>query len=227
MARQATIKGNGRLMIKVMLADKNELVVHGIKAVLNAAEDMTLAHVAQSGEEALSLAKLHMPHVVLIDPQLDGSANDSDDLKVTRQLLKLNENMCVIGFSSTLNLTAAKMLLSANGHGYLCKDCSSQDLLTAIRTTHRGENYVPFVLADRLSGPQGSSNPFDMLSEREREVCTLKSEGLTRENIAIQLGLSVRTVNIYRHRSYSKLQITTDIQLFRLAVKHQLVQLER
>ena len=61
----------------------------------------------------------------------------------------------------------------------------------------------------------------------EREVCTLKSEGLTRENIAIQLGLSLRTVNIYRHRSYSKLQITTDIQLFRLAVKHQLVQLER
>ena len=213
-------------MIKVMLADKNELVAQGIKATLNATEDITLAHVAQSGEEALALAKRHLPHVVLIDPQLDGSANDSDHLKVTRQLLKLNEQMGVIGFSSKLNLTFAKMLLSAAGHSYLSKDCSSQDILTAIRTTHRGETYLPFALADQLSGPQGASNPFDMLSARECEVCTLKSEGLSREKIAIQLGISLRTVNIYQHRAYTKLQIATDIQLFRLAVKHQFVQLE-
>lgn len=213
-------------MIKVMLADKNELVGQGIKTILNAADDITLAHIAQSGEEALSLAKLSMPHVVLIDPQLDGTANDSDNLEVTRQLLKLNEKMSVIGFSSKLNLSFAKMLLGAAGHGYLSKDCSSQDILAAIRTTHRGENYLPFALAERLNGGPGASNPFDILSERECEVCTLKSEGLSREKIALQLGLSLRTVNIYQHRAYNKLQISTDIQLFRLAIKHQLVQLE-
>ncbi len=146
-------------MIKVMLADRNELVGQGIKTILNAADDITLAHIAQSGEEALSLAKLSMPHVVLIDPHLDGTANDSDNLEVTRQLLKLNEKMSVIGFSSKLNLSFAKMLLGAAGHGYLSKDCSSQDILAAIRTTHRGENYLPFALAERLNGGPAPATP--------------------------------------------------------------------
>lgn len=211
-------------MINVLVVDDHDLVRTGIARMLADIPDIDVVAEAKSGEEALDRAREHEPHVILMDVKMPGMGG----LEATRKLLLRNPECRVVAVSALEDDLYPGRLMGAGAKGYVTKGADIDEIATAIRTVFKGEIYLSAQIAKRIAlrvipGHAPKSSPFDSLSERELQTAMMIVNSHKVAEIADTLSVSPKTVNSYRYRIFEKLDISSDVELTLLAIKHQLL----
>jgi two-component system invasion response regulator UvrY len=210
-------------MIKLMLADDHDLVRTGLKRLLEDIGDFSIVAEATSGDEAVSFAREHAPNVILMDINMPGMTG----IDASRKILQRDKNVKIIIVTMNEDETVAQRLLKIGAAGYLTKGSSIKEIEHAIREVLANRRYLTPQIAQQLAlaGTRDEeASPFDDLSERELEVMAMILDGKKTNDISDKLCLSPKTVSTYRYRLYGKLNIKSDVELARMAIRHGMLQ---
>ena len=209
-----------------MVVDDHDLVRLGIVSLLSDSDKIEVVAQAQSGEEAIQLAKEHDPDVVLMDIRMPGMGG----LEATHKLVRQNEEMKIIAVTACNEDPYANRLLQAGAAGYMTKGATADEMVMAILKVKSGQRYISPEIAQRMAlkpfESQESACPFDVLSDREMQISIMIANCVKVQEISDQLFLSPKTVNTYRYRIFDKLNISSDVELTRLAIRHGMVDTE-
>ncbi len=211
------------MTINVMVVDDHELVRTGISRLLADTPDLKVSAQAESGEQALQLAREQVPDVVLLDVNMPGIGG----IETTRRLLHISPNIRVLVVSGLAEEPYPSMILKAGARGYITKGAPPEEMILAIRKVMEGRKYYSADIAEQLASSYVSEqkqSPFDLLSDRERQVALMVASCNSAQQIADQLFVSVKTVNTYRYRIFEKLNIDSDVKLTHLAMRYGLIQ---
>src|SRR5579859_2975718 len=214
--------------IKVLLADDHNVVRQGLRALFTAEEDIEIVGEADTGRQAVAMAKRLMPDVVVMDiamPLLNG-------LEATRQITHQMPNTKVLILSSYGDDEYVQQLTEAGAAGYLVKQSAANELLNAIREAHKGNAFFsPSIakrLRDRCREAFASGQPIrkrvDDLTTREAEVLQLIAEGQANKQIAAELSISIKTVEKHRQQVMNKLNIHDVAGLTRHAIARGIIE---
>jgi DNA-binding NarL/FixJ family response regulator len=207
--------------IRVLLADDHALVRQGFRLILSSQPDIEIVGEAGNGRETVELAEKLRPDVVVMDvamPEMNG-------IEATRRLATLAPRTRVLALSMYKDSLYVREILRAGARGYLLKDAFDRDLVAAVRAVAAGEGYLSPAVSEAVLSDyrRHVSDPWDLLSSREREVLQLIAEGKTNKEIAAALNLSVYTVDAHRGRIMEKLNVHSVSELVRFAVRAGLV----
>jgi NarL family two-component system response regulator LiaR len=207
--------------IRVMLVDDHPMVRDGLATFLAVHDDLELVGKASDGEEAVRVFEETRPDVILMDlkmPRLDG-------VRATRALIERAPQACVIALTSFEDEDLVQQALEAGASGYLLKTIAADDLADAIRRAHAGKPALAPEAAEALfKAARRGRQPGDDLTDREREVLALMSEGLTNPEIAERLVIGITTVKTHVSNVLSKLQVSTRTEAVSMALQHKLVE---
>ena len=211
--------------IRVLIADDHTLVRAGIRALLQGLEGVEVVAEAGDGREAMALALVHRPHVLVTDIAMPHVSGLELAGRVARELPEAR----VIILSMYGNEEYASRALQAGAAGYLLKDSGLAELELAVRAVARGETYLSpavskHVIADYLRRTGGAPPESGSLTPRQRQVLRLIAEGKTTKAIARLLGVSVKTVETHRAQLMDRLDIHDVAGLVRHAIRIGLVE---
>jgi two-component system invasion response regulator UvrY len=209
--------------ITVVVVDDHELVRSGIVSLLSGIEEIKVVAEAATGESAVKLAQEYSPDVVLMDVRMPGIGG----LQATINIVKFCTTTKVIALTVCDDDLFPTKLLQAGAHGYLTKNTSKEEVRTAIQSVMQSKRYISPEIASKIALRHLSDDgdvPFDALSERELQVTMMITKGHKVQQISDVLFLSPKTVNSYRYRIFEKLNVSNDVELTRLAIKHGLVE---
>jgi DNA-binding NarL/FixJ family response regulator len=211
--------------IRVLLVEDHQLVREGTRELLEREDDLAVVAEAQDGEEAVRLAVAHEPDVVLMDialPALDG-------IEATRRIKRSHPDIAVLALTAYDDDQHVTALLEAGAAGYLLKDVSAAALAGAIRAVHAGESVLHPDIAQRiisrLAEPRPSvearrpPRPEAPATDRERQVLFLAAEGMTNREIANQLGISARTVQVHLSNLFTKMGVASRTEAVLTALR--------
>jgi DNA-binding NarL/FixJ family response regulator len=191
-------------VIRVMLVDDHRLVRSGLGSLLATADDIEVVAEAADGAAALPLAAQSHPDVVLMDlsmPVLDGVA-------ATRQLLADQPQVRVVVLSSFSDRARVRDAIAAGAIGFVLKDCTTEELLSAVRAAARGHAPLDPRVAGALLPETAADAPADQLSDRERQVLRLVGQGLANKQVARSLGIAERTVKVHLGNVFRRIGVT-------------------
>ena len=180
-------------MIRVLLVDDHHLVRAGLAGLLGASDDIEIVGQAADGREAVGRSAELAPDVILMDlsmPVLDG-------VEATREIVAAQPDMRIIALTSFSEQGKVREMLAAGAVGYLLKDSAPADLLAAVRSAGSGGVPLDPRVAVALLPRRQTDSVADQLSNREREVLLLASQGLANKQIARSLGIAERTVKVH------------------------------
>jgi len=212
--------------IRILLVDDHKLVRAGIRSLLERLPGIEVIAEANDGHEALRLVAEHRPQVVLMDiamPDLNG-------LDATRRLTADFAEVQVIILSIYSDEEHVYHALRAGAAGYLLKDAAIEELELAIRAVARGETYLspPIskpVIAEYVRRTNAGPGSTARLSPRQTQILKLIAEGQSMKQIALQLGISTKTVETHRAALMDRIGMRDVAGLVRYAIKHGLIDL--
>ncbi|ACQ68150.1 two-component system response regulator UvrY [Candidatus Williamhamiltonella defendens] len=206
-------------MISVFLVDDHELVRAGIRRILEDIRGIKVAGEAECGENAVKWCRSNPIDVVLMDMSMPGIGG----LEAIRKILRFSPGVKVIMLTiHTENPLPAKVM-KAGASGYLSKGAAPKEVISAIRAVHSGQRYIASDIAQKIALSHiepPPSTPFCCLSDRELQIMLMITKGQKVNEISQQLHLSPKTINSYRYRLFNKLNISGDVALTHLAIKH-------
>ena len=207
-------------MLKILIADDHQVVRRGLQMTIDAEKDMRVVGEASNGTQVLALIKKHAPDVVLLDmqmPEMDGVSA----LKQARVEFPVLPILILTTFSDDAHVYAA---LRAGASGFLLKEMNGDDLVSAIRGAAQGKPQLHPDIARRLmSRAPMPDDPFEALTERERDILKLLAKGRSNKEIAVQLVLTEMTVKGYVSDLFAKLGVNDRTQAALMAVRFGLV----
>ncbi len=210
-------------MIKILIVDDQEIVRTGLRLILQDYREVTSISEASSGEDAIKICQKLKPDVIILDIRLPGlSAFES-----TRRLKRVIPKAAIIILAVHAKSPYPTRLLEAGASGYLTRDCSSDELLEAVRTVAGGNRFIGAEAAKQLALsilPGAAGSPFDELSARELEVMLKLTEGNRIPDIASLMCLSPKTIATYKYRIYDKLGTRSEVDLMRMAMRYGLLE---
>jgi len=210
--------------IRVLLADDHHLVRAGFRALLNSLGDVKVVAEAGDGDAALRLIEALQPDVALLDIAMPGL----NGLQVAARAAQKCPSVRVIILSMHANEEYVLQALRVGAAGYLLKDAGTSELELAVRAVARGDTYLspPVskpVIEDyvrRVSSPPGS---LDRLTPRQRKVLQLIARGYSTKAMALELNISVKTIEAHRAKLMEQLDIHDIAGLVRYAIRVGLV----
>jgi len=210
-------------VIRVVIVDDHALVRSGLRLLLEAEEDVTVEDEGGNAEEAIRLARLHKPDVVLLDVVMPGQSG----LDAVPAILEAAPKASVLVLSMQDDPSYVRQAFAAGASGYLLKEAADNELVAALREVAGGGRYVHPTLGARLAATQADAEAraaADPLSDREREVLRLLALGHTNQEIAKMLYISVRTAETHRAHIMQKLRLATRAELVRYALHQGLLE---
>jgi DNA-binding NarL/FixJ family response regulator len=215
--------------IKVLIADDHAVVREGTRRILEQEPDLEVVAEAGDGEEATKLAGIHKPDVAIIDvamPKVDG-------IVATRQIKALYPSIAVLILSAYDDDQFVFSLLETGAAGYLLKSVRGRELVDAVRAVYAGESVLHPAIARKVlnrfvptPGKPVRQKPPEVLSERELDVLKLATGGLSNQDIADKLCLSLRTVQAHFSHIFNKLQVSSRTEAVVRALKEGWVTLD-
>ena len=208
--------------IKLLLADDHAVVREGTRQILEQEPDLTVVAEACDGEEAIKLAGTSQPDVAIIDismPRVDG-------IEATKQIKTLYPGIAVLILTAYDDDQFVFSLLEAGAAGYLLKSVRGQELVEAIRQVYNGESVLHPIIARKVlnrfapkAGRLERKKPDKVLSNREMDVLNMAARGLSNQEIANELCLSLRTVQAHLGHIFNKLQVSSRTEAVVRAIK--------
>lgn len=212
------------MTVRILLADDHTIVRRGLRALLETRGDFSVCAEAANGREAVELAVLHAPDVVILDislPLLNG-------VDATSQIRKSVPGAQILIFTMHDSPTIIQDVLHAGARGYLLKSEGNEEVIAAVDALSRRRTYfssqVSEAMLDVILQDGHLKRQSDSLSSREREIVQLISEGQSNKQIAAALQISVKTVETHRSTSMRKLKVHSTAELVRYALRNKLIQ---
>ena len=207
--------------IRVLLVDDHPVVRQGLRALLSTQDGIEVVGEADDGDVAVSAAERLSPDVVLMDvvmPAMDG-------VEALRRIVERRPQTRVVMLTSYADERRAMEAVDAGASGFLLKDASPRDVVSAIRAAHRGEAVLhPAVAAKLMAERRRPPAAHSDLTPRELEVLRLVARGLQNKRIASELHLSEKTVKTHVSAVLRKLDVTDRTQAAMYAVRERLVE---
>lgn len=217
------------MSIRVFLADDHAVVRDGLRLLLEAQNDITIVGDAADGRQAVRQVQKLKPDVVVMDlamPELNG-------IEAARQIQSTCPGIRVVILSMYSSKEYILQALEAGVRGYLLKESAGREVVAAVRSVYSNQRYLSAnikesILNSYLDQRQSNRqlNPVQQLSSREREILQLVVEGRTSAQIAATLFLSPKTVETYRSRLMTKLEIKNIPGLVKFAIRHGITKVE-
>jgi DNA-binding NarL/FixJ family response regulator len=213
--------------VRVLVADDHEVVLEGVRALIERQPDLEVCGLASDGREAVELAQKTKPDVVVLDmsmPKLDG-------LDVIRLLKKTLPDTEVVVFSAHSSEEMVEEVFDAGAKSYIEKSEASQDLVTAIRSLAEHKPFFSTQTSEILfakfllpKARQQQSRTELRLTAREREIVRLLAQSSSNKEVATALGISIRTVETHRATLMRKLGVRSVAGLVRYAIRHHIIE---
>ena len=215
--------------IKVLIADDHAVVRDGTRRILEQEPDLEVVAEAADGAEAVRLAGTARPDVAIIDIAMPGV----DGIEATKQIKSLYPSIAVLILSAYDDDQFVFGLLEAGAAGYLLKSVRGKELVEAVRQVYAGESVLHPAIARKVlnrfvpaAGKTAGQKPTQVLSDREIEVLRLATRGLSNQQIADQLFLSLRTVQAHLGHIFNKLRVSSRTEAVVRALKEGWVTLD-
>lgn len=212
--------------IRLLIVDDHQIIIDGLKSLLEDEADIKLLGEANNGKEALDVLKLLDVDIVLMDidmPIMNG-------IEATKQILKDFPNVRVVILSMHKEGGLIKNLISIGAHGFLLKNSDQAQLIEALRKVAAGDKYfspdVTLSLLNKTSIRTSAFQRMDLLSqltERETEILKLIAEGFSNKEIGERLFISHRTVDTHRTNLMKKLNVGNIAGLIKFAIQNGIV----
>lgn len=214
-------------MIDIIVSDDHDLVRAGIVRMLDDIDSYQVVGEATSGEDTIALCEKIVPDIILMDVRMPGIGG----LEATRIISRRWPQIKVIGVSVMEEDPFPKQFLKVGAHGYVSKNSSIDEIIDAIEQVMQGKRYMSSVVAQHIAlNPYKTSSaddsPFSSLSNRELQICMMVVNCHKVQAISSSLNLSSKTVNTYRYRIFEKLNVSGDVELTRLAIRHGLLDID-
>ena len=200
--------------IRVLIADDHALFREGLHGLLDSVADTDVVGEATTGAEAITQAKTLQPEVILMDIKMPGI----NGIEATREIVAACPHISILMVTMLEEDESVFAAMRAGARGYVLKGANQADLLRAIRAVASGEAIFGPGIARRVLGffaaarPTVPSRLFPELSERERELLALIAQGHSNQEIAEQVGLTLKTVRNHVSNIFSKLQVVDRAQ---------------
>jgi DNA-binding NarL/FixJ family response regulator len=213
------------MSIRVLVADDHTLVRDGIRALLGTADDIELVAEASDGREAVERARASAPDVIILDIAMPGLGGLESVPLLQREL----PNARIIILTQYEQPEYVRRFLHLGVAGYVLKKAAGAELISAIRAVHRGGLVVdPAVARDVLQDATGgqavpSDDPYESLTERERQVLKLVAEGRSNKEVATFLDISIKTAMTHREHVMQKLNLHNRTDLTRFALRRGII----
>ncbi|MFC1926814.1 response regulator [Chloroflexota bacterium] len=214
--------------IRVLIVDDHTLVRDGIRGLLALVADVEVVGEAGNGKEALEKVKQLVPDVVLMDlamPIMGG-------LEATRRIRREFAGTKVLALTQYDDSEYVIPVIEAGARGYVTKMAAFSELASAIQAVYKGNSFLSPSAATALveewqqkSTPEGEQDPYQRLTDREREVLKLVAEGYTAREIADMMVVSPKTVEWYKTNLMSKLNIRNRTDLIKFAIRKAVITL--
>ena len=206
--------------IRVLIVEDHDVVREGLKILISADPTLKVAGEAENGSEAVVQARKLQPDVVL----LDLSMPKSNGLEASHEIRRHAPNSRVLVLSAYQDLETVQRMLDAGVAGYMTKHSAAEELLTAIHEVSEGRVFYSRQIAVQMKTRQ--QNRFETgrpqtarLTPREQEVVCLIAQGEPNKAIAMNLGLSIKTVEKHRQAAMDKLGLHDTASLTRYALE--------
>ena len=209
------------MTVTVLLADDHPIVRQGLRHLLEVQPDLRVVGEASDGPEAVQLAERLKPDVLVVDMMMPGL----NGLEVLRHVKKRSPATCSIVLSMQSADVYVVEALKAGALGYVLKETGPSELVDAVQQVIQGQRYLSPSLSERLidvllhKAEEITLDPYQMLTDREREVLQMAAEGMTASEIAKRLSISPRTAELHRSRMMDKLGLRNQTELIRYALK--------
>ncbi|MDE3248252.1 MAG: response regulator transcription factor [Bacteroidota bacterium] len=208
-------------MIRVFIIEDHYMVVEGIRSLLQQEHDIELIGSASTAASGSSFLKTHKPDVLLLDINLpDGNGSD-----LCKRFRELYPSMAIVVLTTFSQGSYVRQMMDMGASGYLLKNASQTELVTAIRDTARGKTYMSFEAGKALQGEKQREGNKLVIGRRELEVLQLIVQGFINQEIAEQLKISVNTVDTYRKSLLQKMDARNTADLVRIAIEKRIVTL--
>ncbi len=206
-------------MIRVLLVDDHKLFRMGLQRLLEDCKGIRVVAQADSGEAAVRIAREERPNVVLMDICMPGIGG----LEATRRIVLMELDIKVVAVTACEDNPFPMQVLRAGASGYLSKGVGRDELVTAIRRVFVGKRYLSTDIAHELAVSafdDSNESPFEQLSNREMQIMIMVVNCHKVNDISCNLHLSPKTVNSYRYRIFEKLNVSSDVEMVLMAMRH-------
>lgn len=205
-------------MIKVFIVEDHQMVIEGMKALLDGEDDIEWMGSAKLPQDLLLFLQSRQPDVILMDinlPQKNG-------LELCKEVRGKYPAIHIVALSVTNQPSIIKKMLENGASGYLLKDASKTEIITALHQVVKGKDYLSFSVAEALKS-NAPVNALPVLTKREKEVLELIADGLTNGEIAEKLFLTVATVDSHRKNMLTKFNVKNTAALVKLAIVNHMI----
>ena len=209
--------------IKVLIADDHAVLRSGLKMMLNSQSDMEVVAEASQDSETVLLSEKYQPDIILLDITMP----EHGGIKIIPEIKRRCPSSRILVLTMHDDDSYLKDVLKVGGNGYILKKAADTDLLSAIRSVCRGENYIdPSMTKHLISdmfGTVDENKEGNNLSQREIEVLKYMAQGYTNKQISDTIFVSIKTVETYKVRIKKKLNISRRSDLIRYAINKGLI----
>jgi DNA-binding NarL/FixJ family response regulator len=204
-------------MVRIFLADHHVVIRGGLRSLLQARKDFTICGEADNGIEAIKSAIQAKPDVAIMNVNMPGI----NGIEATRQIRKASPHTEILIFTAENNEDIMRECLRAGARGYLLKSASDEQIIDAVEALAEHRGYYSGSVTEKLLG---AGEDRSLLTAREREILRLIAQGRRGKEIALMLGVSLRTVETHRAAGMRKLHLHSIAEVVRYAIREQLIQ---
>ena len=205
-------------MIKLLIADDHQVLIEGLVELLNGFEHITVSHTATDGKQVLEILKNNPIDVILLDINMP-VLNGLDTCKKVKQ--KYPETK-VLALTTLDKGSFIQQMLKNGASGYLLKNTSQDELISAIETVHRGETFINEqtnkILLNSLMNQKPNESFIPTLTRREKEVLDLIAKEMTTAEMSQSLHISLNTIETHRRNLIQKFNVRNSVGLVREAM---------
>jgi len=205
-------------MIKVFIVEDHQMVIEGMRSLLETEADIEWMGSAKLPADLLQFLQQRQPDVILMDINLPQKSG----IELCREVKDKYPAINVVALSVSNQPSTIKKMLESGASGYLLKDASKTEIVTALHQVVKGKDYLSFSVAEALKS-NAPVNTLPLLTKREKEVLEHIADGLTNGEIAEKLFLTVTTVDSHRKNMLTKFNVKNTAALVKLAVMNHLI----
>ena len=213
--------------IRVLIVDDHAILREGVRALLKLHDDVEVVGEAADGKQAIAQVEALDPDVVLMDIAMPGLGG----IEASLEMKKLGKRAKILILSQYEDREYVRRLLKAGVSGYVLKKSAGSELANAIRAVHRGglvldPEVARTAMEEANPAAPGQADPYESLTDREKQVLKLVAEGRANKEVAEVLGISVKTAMSHREHVMEKLGLHNRTELVRFALKRGVIRVD-